>query len=191
MRMRKLLFRAEFGEVNPATPFGFVSAGTHSASTIVAAAAVFGTWDRIRSENIRYGDPPDPLALDELEKAKRALEEFDRQKLDDTARRLSEATSDFLKVDQEIRDCERRRTELFLHIERETSQNSLRYQLLTDERNKLLGKRKEARARANELSCCRTDDSPTDYPALVATLRDGGKFAEETLDTLLVVAGSE
>ena len=69
-------------------------------------------------------------------------------------------------------------------IERETFQNIVRFSILTDEYNKLKGERKAARAKCNELSCYRIDDSPTDYSQLVETLGGSGKFADDALETL-------
>ena len=114
------------------------------------------------------GEPPNAHDLDQLGKARRALDELDKQgKPDDGAKRLAEATALFLKIDEEVRECELRRKDLAALIERETSQNMLRFSLLTDERDQLLGKQKEARAKANELSCFRVVYSPTDYAQLV------------------------
>lgn len=75
-----------------------------------ALVVTSGNWDRIHAENIRYGGLADPFALGELDEAKKALAEFDKfGKLDDTARKLSDAASEFFKYDKEVRECEARR----------------------------------------------------------------------------------
>lgn len=126
--------------------------------------------------------------------------EFDKLgKPDNAASLMSDAAAAFFQVDKEAHDVLRRRRKLYEEIERETAQETLRYQILTEERNKLLAKRKVARAMANEvsqLSVFHVDGAPPDWKLLLETLRvfesgGGGKFPDETLDKILAATEDE
>lgn len=146
-------------------------------------------WDRFHRENICCGEPANAHGLEQCEKAKRALGEFDKQcKPDENARLMEEASALFFKIDAAIHECESRRGELQERIQRETRQNLFRFlfrfSVLTDEWNKLKGEREAARTKTNEASCYRIDEGPADYSQLVSTLRDSGKFTDDALEIL-------
>ena len=105
-------------------------------------------WKLIHAEDVAGGAKPNEIHLDNLEKAKRAFDEFDKK-----GKAMVEAAEAFFKANEDAEACRHRRVQLELDTQRRHAAAILRHAVLTEEYNDKVAIRKEARRKANEASC--------------------------------------
>ena len=145
-------------------------------------------WVKLKdicSEDIARGGLPIPANVDQVDRAKKAFNDFEQNwKGDhqDKGKKMVDTAAAFFEADNAVKSCEERRAK---HVEASQATHAVAV-LMFQELEDLVGKRREAREKANEAHSYQSADEGDDETRgkMLAQLEKGGFFSADQIEVL-------